>query len=121
MTERLGVPLEVRTREAGEGRVVVEVAGDLVVTSREAVRLAVEAALGEGARTVIVDAARMTHVDTASLALLARLAGGCRGAGGDLVVAALPSSFAVLARELRLEEALTFVDSVERAAERPEA
>lgn len=118
MTDRIGAPLEVRVREAGAAR-VVEISGDLVVTNRDTLGAAVDRLLTEGISTIVVDASRLSHVDTSSFALLVELAGRCRAAGGDLVLAALPPAFGTLARELRLEEAVTLADSVERAIERP--
>ncbi len=118
MTDRIGAPLEVRVREAGSAR-VVEVSGDLVVTNRDTLGAALERILSSGVSTIVVDASRLSHVDTASFALFVDLAGRCRAAGGDLVLAALPPAFGTLARDLRLEEAVTLADSVERAVERP--
>ena len=118
---RLGAPLHVTAREAGDGVHVLTVAGDLVITSRDAVREEVERALAGGGRTVVIEASGLTHVDTPSFALLVQLAGRCREAGGELVIVALPPSFALLAEALHLEEAMAFADSVEAALERPGA
>jgi anti-anti-sigma factor len=114
MSARIGAPLQVQVRAAKNAH-VVEVSGDLVVTSRDAVREAVERILEDGGGRIVVDATRLTHIDTASFALLVRLSDLCRGRGGALVVAGLPAAFAHLARELRLDETVAFADSVERA------
>jgi anti-anti-sigma factor len=98
----------------------VEVSGDLVVTNREAVGDAVGRLVAGGDSRVVVDATRLTHVDTGSFALLVTLGERCRAAGGELVVAGLPPAFGTLARELRLEEAVTLADSAERAVDRPD-
>ena len=116
---RLGAPLEVGSRELADAVHVLSLAGDLVVTSRDALRYAVERALEAGGRTVVVDAERVTHVDTPSFALLVQLAGRCRERGGDLVVVGLPQTFASLAEALHLEEAMSFAGSLEAALERP--
>lgn len=116
MTGRLGAPLEVKVRSA-EGGHVVELSGDLLVTNRDAVREAIDRIFEEGGKTVVVDAAKLTHLDTASMALLVRLSRTCRETGGQLIIAALPAAFLTLARELRLEQELSFTDSVERALE----
>jgi len=117
VSPHLGAPLEVNVKSVGDAH-VVEVSGDLVVTNREAVREAIEGVLEKGGRTLVIDASRLAHVDTPSLSLLVQLADACRAAGGALVVAGFPPNFAPLARELRLEEALSFADSVELALER---
>lgn len=118
MTDRVGVPLEVGVHEAGSARVVT-VGGDLVISNRESLREAVEKALADGAGRVVVDAVGLTHVDTPCFALLVQLSDRAREAGRELVVASLPPAFATLARELRLDEAITFADSVERALDPP--
>jgi anti-anti-sigma factor len=117
VSPHLGAPLQVKVRAEGDAH-VVEVSGDLVITNRDTVREAIEGILEKGAGKLIVDASRLSHVDTPSLSLLVQLADACRAAGGALVVAGLPPAFAPLARELRLAEALSFADSVELALER---
>jgi anti-anti-sigma factor len=119
MSSRIGAPLQVHVR-AAESAHVVEVSGDLVVTSRDAVREAVERILEDGGGRVVVDATRLSHIDTASFALLVQLSDSCRTRSGALVVAGLPAAFTRLARELRLDEALAFADSVERALDSDE-
>ncbi|MFN2421795.1 MAG: STAS domain-containing protein [Gemmatimonadota bacterium] len=117
MNNPVGAPLEIAVRK-DTGAHVVEIAGDFVISSREAVGRAIEDLLDSGGYSVVVDGTRLSHIDTPSLALLTRLSARCREAGGDLVLTGLPARFAALVKALRLDEALTFEETVGRALER---
>jgi anti-anti-sigma factor len=117
VSEPLGPPLQIAVREGPHAH-VVEVSGDLVILSRDVVGRVIEDLIDRGSHTIIVDAARLSHIDTPSLGLLTRLAARCRAAGGDLALTGLPERFVALAKALRLEEAMTLEESVDRALQR---
>lgn len=118
VTEPRHVPLRVSSRAAPSEVRVVELEGELVVTNLGAVREAIESILDGGGRSIIVDAAGLSYVDTPSLALLVRLATRCRENGGALVLVGLPAAFTPLVDALRLEEAVTMGRNVGEAVER---
>lgn len=118
VTSPLEAPLSIACRAARDDLVILELAGDLVVTHLDAVRASVEEILDRGGRSVIVDAAGLAYVDTPSFALLVQLAGRCRERGGALVLAGLPAAFDPVAEALRLEEAIAVDRSVDQALER---
>lgn len=110
------LPLEVSRRSgSGPGVAILDVAGDLVITSRNELRAAVEACLAAGEPRVIVGCDRLTHVDMAGFALLYRLHERCAAGGGRLTVAGLAAEFGDVARSLHLDEHLLFTDDVDAA------
>lgn len=126
MNPQLGAPFVIAARHpvasavasapppaAGCG--VLDLSGDLVVTSGGSLRDAVEDLLAGGAETIVLGCAGLTHIDTPGLALLQRLAVRCAESGGALIAAALPPAFHELTERLRLRETLQFADSVEAA------
>jgi len=114
------VPLTIETREERGDAVVLDLSGDLVVTNRDELRSAVEAALEDGF-DVIVACAGITHVDTPSLALLVGLRQRGELDGRRCIVAGLPDTFGELIEDLRMEEGLVFADTVEEALRLREA
>lgn len=111
--------LTVEPRSASpDGVVVLEVAGDLVVSNLSLLESVVDEALDAGALRVVLDLGDLGHVDTPGLALLYRLQRRCEGAGGGLAVAGLPERFSELTRKLLLDEHVPFVRSVEEARAR---
>ena len=104
---------------AGPGTQVLDARGDLVVTSREPLRAAVEVAIASGRPRIVLACARLGHVDMAGFALLYRLHERCVAAGGTLFLAALPQEFRDVARALRLDEHIPFTDTVEAAVTAP--
>lgn len=110
------LPLEIRRRAGtAPGVAILDVAGDLVVTTRQELRAAVEECVAAGAPRVIVECDRLTHVDMAGYALLYRLHERCSAGGGGLAVAGLPPEFLEVARSLHLHEHLSFTDDVDAA------
>lgn len=101
-----------------DGVVVLEVAGDLVVSNMGALEAAIDQALDAGALRLVLDLASIGHVDTPGLGLLYRLHRRCEGAGGALLVAGLPERFVDLVRKLRLEDRMGFTDGVQEAERR---
>jgi anti-anti-sigma factor len=103
---------------SADGVVVLEVAGDVVVSNMNALEAAVNETLDAGVLRLVLDLAAIGHVDTPGLGLLYRLHRRCEGAGGALLVAGLPDRFTELVRKLRLEERMGFVDGVQEAERR---
>lgn len=127
MSPQLGAPLVIAARRplalASAAAVpcgVLDLSGDLVITSSGALLDAVEDLLAGGVRTVVLGCGGLTHIDTPGLALLQRLAVRCGESGGALIAAALPAAFHELTERLRLRETLQFADSVEAALAPPE-
>lgn len=102
-----------------DGTVVLEVAGDLVVSNMSLLERGVDEALDAGGLLIILDLADLDHIDTPGLALLCRLHRRCEGVGGEFVVAGLPVRFADLTRKLHVDQRVRFVPSVEEAQQRP--
>ena len=113
-------PLTLREARASDRALVIAVTGDLVLTNAGELEAAVEAAFAGGRSRVVLDLGGISHVDTAGLALMVRLQERCEGAGGELVLAALPRSFDEMVDHLRLERRLRLAGSVEAALEPPE-
>lgn len=113
MTEEGKLRIERVSRR--EDVAILELAGELVITSREALARRAETEVADGARHLVVEVGRLTHVDTSGLALLVRLANRCAESGGRLAVAGLPEDFREIRRYLFLDEALVFAESVEDA------
>lgn len=114
-------PLSV-TRGQGPvpGVVVLAVEGDLVLTSRDVLRAAVESEVEAGAGRVILDLSGATHIDMPGFALLVRLQERCREGEAELIVAGLPTSFLEVFESLRLTTCLPLTEDVETAIELPE-
>lgn len=104
--------LNVRTREASDGTVVVEVSGDLVVTNRDALLETLEEILERG-RGAIVSCSELDHIDTPSLALLVQARWRFSENGARFAVAALPPRFSDLVKDMRIREGLPLLDTVE--------
>lgn len=118
MSRRLGAPLGIDRRLAGEGgATVLDVSGDLVVTTGEVLREAVREVLEGGGLHVVLELRRVSHIDTPGLALIHRLHELCTGAGAQLTVVGLPERFRELTRHLRLDEELRFRPNVEAAVD----
>lgn len=106
-------PLSVVTRDGDDpDAIVLELEGDLVVTSQDPMRAAVEAKLTGGRGRIVLECARLSHVDMAGFALLYRLHERCVAAGGGFVLAAMPEEFREVARSLHLDEHIPFTESV---------
>lgn len=110
--------LMIEPRASADGTMVLEVTGDLVVSNMSALEAAVDQTLDAGALRLVLDLARIGHVDTPGLALLYRLHRRCEGAGGALLVAGLPDRFTELVRKLRLDEQMGFADGIQEAERR---
>jgi len=110
-----GVTLKVDRTARGDGVVVIELAGELVVTNREELRRRAEAEIEGGARGLVVTVGRLSHIDTSGLAMLVHLASRCAAAGGRLAVVGLRDDFAEMRQHLYLDEALVFAEDVEDA------
>ncbi|MFN2383999.1 MAG: STAS domain-containing protein [Gemmatimonadota bacterium] len=120
MTPQLGAPFVIAGRQpvsvaAAVGCGVLDLSGDLVVTSGGALRDAVEELLAGGVGTIVLGCSGLTHIDTPGLALLQRLAVRCGESDGALIAAGLPPAFHELTERLRLRETLQFAASVEAA------
>jgi anti-anti-sigma factor len=109
--------IEPRSASA-DGVVVLEVAGDMVVSNMSALEAAIDQTLDAGALRLVLDLTAIGHVDTPGLGLLYRLHRRCEGAGGTLLVAGLPDRFTDLVRKLRLVERMGFADDVQEAERR---
>ncbi len=120
MTAVAGEHLTVKPRSTSpDGTVVLEVAGDLVVSNMSLLERGVDEALDAGGLRIVLDLAQLGHIDTPGLALLCRLHRRCEGAGGAFVVAGLPDRFLDLTRKLHLDQQIRFVPRVEEAQKRP--
>jgi anti-anti-sigma factor len=109
-------PVLVIEREPrSDGIVVLVLSGELVVTSREALREKAEAELVNGARYLVVSVDRLSHIDTTGLAMLVWLAGRCEERGGRMAVVGLKRDVEEMRQHLFLDEAIRFAPDVERA------
>ncbi|HET6617552.1 MAG TPA: STAS domain-containing protein [Gemmatimonadota bacterium] len=106
-------PMLVVEREyRSDGIVVLALSGELVVTSREALREEAESELVNGARHLVVAVDRLSHIDTTGLAMLVYLAGRCAERGGRMAVAGLKADVQEMRQHLFLDEAIRFADHV---------
>lgn len=112
--------MTVESTDAGERTVVVEVSGDLVVTNRDELGEAIEAAL-DRRRSVVVSCAGLDHVDTPALALLVQLRQRFVEERLALSVAGLPPRFHDLMADIRIREKLPLHDTVEEGLDRRDA
>lgn len=94
---------------------MLEVQGDLVITSGDALWRAVTDELDAGGRRIVLDLDRLTHVDTPGLALLLHLHRACDERGAAFVVAAMPEAFSDIVEHLRLAEELRLAPTVAAA------
>lgn len=100
-------PLEVRRETRANGVVVLELAGELTILTRDRLETAEANAAG-----VVVVAYGLNHVDTPGLATLVRLANGCVERGGRLAIVGLEADIQDMRHHLFLDEAIHFVDDV---------
>ena len=107
--------LSVERQPRADGVVVLALSGELVVTNRDALRQDAEAELEGGARTLVLAAGGLSHIDTSGLALLVQLSTRCTERGGRLAVAGLGSFADEMRQSLFLDEAVLFTDEVEDA------
>lgn len=117
--DTLQVACETVTTGAGEA-IVVRLSGELVITTTQPVRDAIEAAIrsGEGPPRIVVDCSVLEYIDTPGLAFLLRLTRRCRLLGGELAVAGIPGRFGELLEKLHLPSHLTLDESVAASVER---
>lgn len=103
-------PLRVRHTARPDGVVVIALAGELTVLTRDQ--------LGnpdpDSAR-VVVDASGLNHIDTPGLATLVRFAGSCAERGGRMVVIGLDADIHDMRQHLFLDEALLFAGDLKEA------
>ncbi len=102
-------PLSVTRTARPDGVVVLELAGELTVLTRDRLD-----GVDADARVVIA-AHGLTHIDTPGLACLVRLAGSCAERGGRLVVVGLDADIHDMRQHLFLDEAILFADDLEDA------
>ena len=102
-------PLHVSRAKRPDGVVVLELAGELTVLTRDRLESA-----DEDARVVIV-AHGLTHIDTPGLAGFVRLAESCAKRGGRLAVVGLDADILDMRHHLFLDEAILFADDLEDA------
>lgn len=120
MTPLPSVHLTVEARSTtADGTVVLEVAGDLVVSNMSLLERGVDEALDAGALRIVLDLTELGHIDTPGLGLLCRLHRRCEVAGGALVVAGLPDRFLELTRKLHVDRQIQLVPGVAEAQKRP--
>ncbi|HJU87021.1 MAG TPA: STAS domain-containing protein [Gemmatimonadota bacterium] len=93
-----------------DGVVVVELAGELTVLTRDLL-----AHPHPDSARVVVDTGGLKHIDTPGLATLVRLAASCVERGGRLVVVGLDADINDMRHHLFLDEALLFADDLEEA------
>lgn len=105
MKSHAAATLAIETRVIGKA-VVLEVSGEVVVTTGETLRGAVEGAIETGGPHVVLDLERLSHIDTPGLALLYRLHERVAAEGGALAIAALPEPFRDLVQRVHLDHRL---------------
>ena len=103
-------PLRVSRTDRPDGVVVLELAGELTVLTRDLLPDP-----DPDSPRVLVDTSGLKHIDTPGLATLVRLAGSCAKRGGRLVVIGLDADIQDMRHHLFLDEALLFADDVEAA------
>jgi anti-anti-sigma factor len=78
-------PFEIQVRREGDAALVVPV-GDLDSSTASSLDRAIQEALDEGARRVVLDLAGVEYVDSRGLDLLIRATERATGAGAELVL-----------------------------------
>lgn len=104
-----------RADDPGDGAAVVNVSGELVITSLGMLTEQVELMLADDRPTIILNCSELAHVDTPGFALLHQLSKRCQGAGGTLFVAGLAPHFIDLAHKLRVDLSVSLVESSQAA------
>jgi len=82
---------------------IVTVQGQLVVTNRQEFKQMVLDAMEQGARTVVVDFADASYIDSSGLGALVSLSRRLRDAGGDLRLVGLSDELRTLFELTRLD------------------
>ena len=101
--------LSVRRATRPDGVVVLELAGELTVLTRDRLESA------DADTKLVIVAHELTHIDTPGLAGLVRLASSCAERGGGLAVVGLDADIHDMRQHLFLEEAILFADDLEDA------
>ncbi len=107
-------PLSVSRVARPDGIVVLELAGELTILTRDRLEGA-QGDAGGGTPRIVIVALGLSHIDTPGLATLVRLAGDCANRGGRLVVVGLDADIHDMRQHLFLDEALLFADDLEGA------
>ena len=86
-----------------QGAIVVDVAGQLVVTNRQEFKQLVLDEIERGARLLVVDFSRSPYIDSSGLGALVSLGKRMREAGGELRLAGLNEDLRTLFELTRLD------------------
>lgn len=109
--------MTVQIEDRGDGRAVVEVRGQLVVSNRQALREAVTRAIEGGARRLVFDFSKADYIDLSGLSLLVSLARALEPKNGEIRIAGLNEDLRGLFELTRLDTVFTIVDDREAALE----
>lgn len=107
--------MTVRIEDRGDGRALVEVAGQLVVSNRQALRDAVTRAVEAGARRLVIDFSKAEYIDLSGLSLLVSLARTLEPKNGEIRIAGLNDDLRGLFELTRLDTVFKIVDDREAA------
>jgi anti-sigma B factor antagonist len=109
--------MTVQIEDRGDGRAVVEVRGQLVVSNRQALRDAVTRAIESGARRLVLDFSHADYIDLSGLGLLVSLARALESKNGEIRIAGLNDDLRGLFELTRLDTVFTIADDREAALE----
>jgi len=109
--------MTLQIEDRGDGRAVVEVRGQLVVSNRQALRDAVTRAIESGARRLVFDFSHADYIDLSGLGLLVSLARALEPKNGEIRIAGLNDDLRGLFELTRLDTVFTIADDREAALE----
>ena len=102
---------------AQDGVTIVEVAGQLIVGNRQALKDRVLEELDGGARKFLIDFEETGYIDSSGLGVLVSLSKKIREKGGELKLANLNEDLRTLFELTKLDTLFQIADSRERALE----
>lgn len=100
---------------------VLTLEGMVDATSVDALRTELERLSQQGNARVVLDASRLTFINSLGYGVLFRLAHLCRARGGIMIFAGMPEKMRNVFRILGLEQGLVFAEDVETALARAAA
>jgi anti-sigma B factor antagonist len=108
-------PLEITVSQRGEQTFVVSLAGELDLGTSPEVARTLEGLIGNGARRVVVDLARLEFLDSSGINVLVSAARSMDGDGGALTLAAVQPLVRRVLDIAHVPEVVAVADSVELA------
>jgi anti-anti-sigma factor len=99
------------TRREGNGVLIVEVDGQLIVGNRQEFKQRVLDALDGGERKFVVDFTRTGYIDSSGLGVLVSLSKKIRDEGGELRLAGLNEDLKTLFEQTKLDTLFAITDT----------